>query len=502
MLETPVFSTAAVAAPHRRAAEIGQTILASGGNAVEAVIAMAATCAVVLPHLNGLGGDAFFLVREPRGRVHAIDASGPAGALATIERYRQKEYDAIPAHGPDAALTVAGVVGGWSLGLELARALGGQLPLDMLLADAIGLARDGYAVSASETRAAIDDSPAERRGRLPMRFLSTESARRPATFADCQSSPTPSSACRMWDFSISIVAMSGAKSRSIWSGSRAPIVRRDLETYRARVVQPLSVRLRHATIYNLPPPSQGFGSLLALAIADRLGLRHGENAAYHHGMIEATKRALALRDRFIADPREVEQDLADLLSAGLPGAGGRPDRSSARGECFRCASPRRRRCLDRLHRQGRSRGVLRAIRARNFRIGMRAAEDRHSLAQSGHGFLARCGEHQCAGAGPKAISYPQPGAGGFRRSSRARLWCCGTAGTGADLLALCRSRNGTRRRGRCAALVIGERRRRVVSDAAAGGSFRSRHHESAGAARPPGRGDWARPTPMRSDMRE
>ncbi len=77
MLETPVFSTAAVAAPHARAAAIGQTILASGGNAVEAVIAMAATCAVVLPHLNGLGGDGFFLVREPRGRVHALDAVRP-----------------------------------------------------------------------------------------------------------------------------------------------------------------------------------------------------------------------------------------------------------------------------------------------------------------------------------------------------------------------------------------------------------------------------------------
>ena len=100
MLETPVFSTAAVAAPHRRAAEIGQSILASGGNAVEAVVAMAATCAVVLPHLNGLGGDGFFLVREPRGRVHALDASGPAGTLATIERYRKREYEGIPASWP------------------------------------------------------------------------------------------------------------------------------------------------------------------------------------------------------------------------------------------------------------------------------------------------------------------------------------------------------------------------------------------------------------------
>ena len=87
MSETPVFSTAAVAAPHRLAAETGQAILAAGGNAVEAMVAMAAAIAVVYPHMNGVGGDGFWLVREQRGRIHALDASGPAGSLATIKRY-------------------------------------------------------------------------------------------------------------------------------------------------------------------------------------------------------------------------------------------------------------------------------------------------------------------------------------------------------------------------------------------------------------------------------
>src|SRR3954469_1790179 len=146
MPETPVFSTAAVAAPHMTASETGQMILAAGGNAVEAMVAMAATIAVVYPHMNGLGGDGFWLVREPKGRIHALDASGPAGSLATLKRYRDKGYDAIPPRGPDAALTVAGAVGGWALALELARALGGQLPLDLLLGDSIRLARDGYPV--------------------------------------------------------------------------------------------------------------------------------------------------------------------------------------------------------------------------------------------------------------------------------------------------------------------------------------------------------------------
>src|SRR5215203_3573082 len=100
MTETPTFSSAAVAAPHMFAAQTGQSILAQGGNAVEATIAMAATVAVVYPHMNGIGGDGFWLVREPNGRLHAIEACGPAGALATIERYRDKGYDAVPPRGP------------------------------------------------------------------------------------------------------------------------------------------------------------------------------------------------------------------------------------------------------------------------------------------------------------------------------------------------------------------------------------------------------------------
>src|SRR5690606_1963438 len=50
----------------------------------------------------------------------------------------------------------------------------------------------------------------------------------------------------------------------------SPVTRRDLETYRARVVQPLSVRLRHATVHNCPPPSQGLATLLILGIFERL----------------------------------------------------------------------------------------------------------------------------------------------------------------------------------------------------------------------------------------
>ncbi|NWG26665.1 MAG: gamma-glutamyltransferase, partial [Pseudorhodoplanes sp.] len=93
------------AAPHFSAAEAGRHILAEGGNAIEAMVAMAASIAAVYPHMNHVGGDAFWLVREPSGRVRALMAPGPAGARATPAFYREHGFDAIPARGPCAALT-------------------------------------------------------------------------------------------------------------------------------------------------------------------------------------------------------------------------------------------------------------------------------------------------------------------------------------------------------------------------------------------------------------
>src|ERR1700704_6013003 len=102
-----------VCAPHHAAVEAGRAALAEGGNALEAMVAMAATIAAVYPHMNHVGGDGFWLWREPSGRIRTIEAAGFAGARAQPDLYRG--YDAIPPRGPLAALTVPGAVGGWSL---------------------------------------------------------------------------------------------------------------------------------------------------------------------------------------------------------------------------------------------------------------------------------------------------------------------------------------------------------------------------------------------------
>ncbi|MGA6969486.1 MAG: gamma-glutamyltransferase, partial [Xanthobacteraceae bacterium] len=139
-----------VCAPHHAAVEAGRMVLANGGNAIEAMVAMAATIAVVYPHMNHVGGDGFWLVREPSGRVRAFMAAGRAGAHATRDLYR--EHETIPPRGPLAALTVPGAIAGWILALEAARAHGGRMPLRELLADGIRHAKEGYVVTRGQAR--------------------------------------------------------------------------------------------------------------------------------------------------------------------------------------------------------------------------------------------------------------------------------------------------------------------------------------------------------------
>src|SRR5262249_41339308 len=130
-----------VAAPHHAAVEVGCAALAEGGNALEAMVAMAATIAAVYSHMTQLGGDGFWLGGEPSGRVRALMAAGRAGANVRRELYR--DYETIPPRGALAALTVPAAVGGWMLALEAASAHGGRLRLGDLLAPAIPPSRGG-----------------------------------------------------------------------------------------------------------------------------------------------------------------------------------------------------------------------------------------------------------------------------------------------------------------------------------------------------------------------
>jgi oxamate amidohydrolase len=313
--ETVVGERGMAVAPHRAAAETAAEVLRAGGNAVEATIAAAATIAVVYPHMNSIGGDAFFLIAEPGKPVRAIDACGAAGALATIERYREKGYEAVPARGPDAALTVAGAVSGWRLAGELAEALGGRMSRSDVLSDAVRRSREGIVVSRSQSEMAAGNR---------------DGAPWPAGFADTflveGEAPEIGSRLKLERLSDTLDHIAHAGYDDFYRGDVAatiaadlesvggPVTRDDLAHHEPRLATPLALRLTDATVYNMTAPTQGLASLIILGLFDRLGVKQAESFDHIHGIIEATKRAFAVRDAEITDPRYVG-DLARFLEA-------------------------------------------------------------------------------------------------------------------------------------------------------------------------------------------
>ncbi len=301
-------------APHHLAAQAGRDVLREGGNAVEAMVAAAATIAVVYPHMNAIGGDGFWLIHEPGTAPVAIDACGFSAGLADREIYAGLET--IPARGPKAALTVAGTVGGWAKALEVASAWGPALPLPRLLADAIRHARDGVAVTESQT--ALTTSKLEGLKDAPG-FAETflvdgappavgHILRQPAL---AQTLATLAE-CGLDDFYRgSIAARIGAELERLGS----PLRTGDLAAYSARIVEPLAVRLADCTVYNLPPPTQGLAALMILGLFERLGVSDGEGFDHIHGLVEATKRAFRVRDRFVTDPGRLRADPSGFLTA-------------------------------------------------------------------------------------------------------------------------------------------------------------------------------------------
>jgi gamma-glutamyltranspeptidase/glutathione hydrolase len=305
--------------------------LAEGGNAIEAMLAMAASIAAVYPHMNHIGGDGFWLIRAPSGRVRALMGAGRAGAKATIAAYRDAGHDEIPARGPLAALTVPGAVAAWMLALDAAKALGARLPLDVLLSAAIKHAREGYTVTRSQARLTVEKY-AE---------LETAPGFLQAFLVDGKV-PEVGTKLKQTAFAATLEQLTYAGLDDFYRGDvgrelaadferiGSPVTRADLEQFRAVMEAPLSVAVSASTLYNTPPPTQGLASLIILALFDRLRVSQAESFEHIHGIVEATKRAFRVRDRVVTDPDRITEDLAPfLLPPFLEGEADKIDRKKA-----------------------------------------------------------------------------------------------------------------------------------------------------------------------------
>ena len=305
-------------APHALAAQSALAVLREGGNALEAMVAAAATIAVVYPHMNSLGGDSFWLVHVPGREPRGIDACGAAAQAASIDWYAQRGVQgSIPFRGGVAANTVAGTISGWQLAFEASRELGGRLPLARLLEDAIHYAEHGIPVTASQNtataakRAELVPQPGFAHAFLPGGGV-------PATGSRFVQSRIAATLRRLGtaglgDFYRGELARANAADLA---AAGSPLALADLENHRAQWRKPLVLDHSLGGAYNMPPPTQGLVSLLILGMLDRLeiGKLAPLGADYVHLAVEAVKQAFAIRDRHITDPGYMTVDPQGFLA--------------------------------------------------------------------------------------------------------------------------------------------------------------------------------------------
>ncbi len=311
VVKTQYSQNGMVSAPHALAARAGSAVLCDGGTAVEACVAVAATLAVVYPHMTGLGGDGFWLIRERDGRVHSVHGCGGAAERATLDLYAG--LDAVPLRGPLAANTVAGTISAWQAALASDH---GTLPLPRLLRDAIEYAQTGVAVTAGGAEIA-GTKGAELRIQPGAYAAIFEPAGRPLGAGDTLCQPALAQTLRRlaqgglddW-YRGSLAADLAADLAALGS----PVSASDLAAHAATRPVPLTVTTDDATLYNSAPPTQGIASLLILALFDRLPHSAMDGFGHVHALVEATKQAFVWRDRHCGDPAFMDADAQDLLN--------------------------------------------------------------------------------------------------------------------------------------------------------------------------------------------
>ncbi len=279
--------TSTVRAPHdmvasadQLATQAGLTMLALGGNAVDAAIATNAAIAVTAPHLCGMGGDLFALVHH-HGEVHALNSSGRAGSGASAQQLRAEGLVSMPMRNDVRSVTVPGCVDGWVALHERF----GSLPLGLVLRPAIELAEGGFPASPLlvGSIAILDD-----RARASLAELVTQAARpaalvqRPGVARSLRAVATGGRAAfYTGEFGDGLLALG--------DGWFAPA---DLATSQCEWVAPLCASAWGVDLWTMPPNSQGYLTLGAAALAAEFELpTDPDDPFFAHLLIEAATAA-------------------------------------------------------------------------------------------------------------------------------------------------------------------------------------------------------------------
>ncbi len=302
-------STEAVRAPagagvlctvDRLASEAGAELLRAGGNAVDAAIAASAALAVTTPHMCGMGGDLFALVHLGTGPPAVLNASGRAGSGADPDRLRAEGHREMPFRFDVRSAPVPGCVDGW---VALHKRFGRRSLADVL-EPARRLATDGFPASPFLAFMVPSLDGVNGCEELANRhFAEGERVLRPGV-ARMLTAVADGGRAGFYEGEF------GETLLQVGAGEYAPA---DLEHPNADWVEPLGLRVWDHAVWTVPPNSQGYLTLAAAAIAERVAgadLPDVSDPSWPHLLVEAARLAGADRDAVLSD----RADGAGLIS--------------------------------------------------------------------------------------------------------------------------------------------------------------------------------------------
>ena len=306
---------AAIASANRLATDAGHEILAKGGNAFDAAVAVSAALSVVEPVSSGIGGGGFFLLHDAKsGRDVFVDARETAPASAKPSNYlgTDGKLDTDKAQSGPLSAGIPGLPAGL---VHVARKYG-RLPLSVSLAPAIRLAREGFELYPRMVESyAARREVMERYDGTRKLFLADgdppklgEVLRQPALAHTLERIAAKG---RDGFYRGEIAARMLAdvsKYGGIWTAA-------DLANYVVKERDPIRIRYRDWDIVTAPPPSSG-GVVLAeiLQVLEGWDLAKLGEAQRIHLIVEAERRAYRDRGAYLGDPDFVKMPIARLTS--------------------------------------------------------------------------------------------------------------------------------------------------------------------------------------------
>lgn len=304
-----------VATSQPLAAQAGLDILKKGGNAVDAAIATAACLTVVEPTSNGIGGDAFALVWI-KGKLHGLNASGPAPQSISIEALREAGYEEMPKTGW-VPVTVPGTPSAWA---NLSERFG-TFPLTEVLQPAIDYAEKGYPISPMVGRFWKEHFRKFKDTLKGKQFESWFD-----TFAPKNRAPEAGEIWASLDHAATLRSIAESKAESFYRGELAEKIvnfstqyggylrKDDLAVYQPEWVKPIKVNYRGFDVWEMPPNGQGLIALQALNVLKGFDFEVKDTVDTYHKQIEALKLAFADGKHYITDEKLMKTSVEDLLS--------------------------------------------------------------------------------------------------------------------------------------------------------------------------------------------